>query len=78
MSTKNWKTEQPSYKLDYQMASPFEILEQISNSYRLKLPDSMKIHNVFSPDRLQKAANNPLPGQINLPQPPIVITEDQE
>jgi hypothetical protein len=67
VSTKNWKTEQPSYKLDHQMASPFEIVEQISNSYRLKLPDSMKIHNVFLPDQLQKAASDPLPGQINLP-----------
>jgi len=38
----------------------------------------MKIHNVFSPDQLQKATNNPLPGQINLPQPPIVINKDQE
>jgi hypothetical protein len=34
------------------MASPFEIVEQIGNLYRLKLPDSMKIYNVFSPDRL--------------------------
>ena len=66
MSTKNWKTEQPSYKLNYQMASPFEIIEQISNSYRLKLPDSIKIYNVFSPDQLQKATNNPLPWQIIL------------
>ncbi len=48
------------------MASPFEIIEQISNSYRLKLPDSIKIYNMFLLDQLQKAANNPLPGQINL------------
>ncbi len=60
------------------MTSPFEIIEQISNSYRLKLPDSMKIYNVFSPDQLQKATSNPLPGQINLLQLLIVITEDQE
>ena len=50
VTTRNWKTQRPSRKLDYQMAGPFEILEQVGNSYRLKLPDSMQIHDVFSPD----------------------------
>src|ERR1700721_1738779 len=46
--TKNWKTQRPSHKLDYQMARPFEILEKIGNSYKVKLLDTMKINDAFS------------------------------
>jgi hypothetical protein len=43
VSTKNWKTQRLSRKLDYQMAGPFEITRKIGNSYEVKLPDTMKI-----------------------------------
>jgi hypothetical protein len=60
------------------MAGPFRIRKQVGNSYEVELLDSMKIHLVFSPDRLRKAGTDPLPGQINDPQPLIVISSEEE
>jgi Chromo (CHRromatin Organisation MOdifier) domain len=60
------------------MAGPFEILEQVGHSFRLKLPETMQCDDVFSADKLRKAANDPLSGQINEPPPPVEITDDKE
>ena len=78
MSTKNWKTQRPSHKLDHQMAGPYTIAQQKGHSFKLQLPDIIRIHDVFSPDRLRKAADNPLPGQIPEPPPPIHIATEEE
>jgi hypothetical protein len=76
--TKNWKTQRPSKKLDYQMAGPFEIIRKIGNLYEVKLPDIIKIYNVFFPDRLRKAAEDLLLGQVNKLLLLIVITTEEE
>ena len=60
------------------MAGLYKILEKIGHSFKVKLPNSIKIHPIFSPDQLQKATNNPLPRQYNDPLPPIQITKDKE
>jgi hypothetical protein len=60
------------------MADSFEIIKEIGNSYEVKLFDTIKIHDVFSSDRLQKAAEDPLLGQVNKLLLLVVITTEEE
>ena len=78
LSTKNIKTEKPSKKLDHKMVGPFQIKALVGLSYRLDLPTSMRIHDVFHPSLLQKALEDPLPGQHNDPAPPIIVDDKEE
>ncbi|SPQ18667.1 7463b66d-3a16-4f9c-8422-7d3bc2e3325b [Thermothielavioides terrestris] len=73
-----WQTNRPSGKLDYPVAGPFPIVAKKGHSYKLKLPDTWKLHPVFTPDRLRKAPNNPLPGQELQPEPPIEVDGELE
>jgi transposase InsO family protein len=75
VTTKHWKTDRPSRKLASQMEGPFEILEQIGHSFRLKLPESWKVHPVFHAEKLRKDPASPLPGQENAEPMPIVLQD---
>jgi hypothetical protein len=75
---KNWRRERPSAKLDSQMEGPWPIIAQEGHSFRLGLPSSMKIHPVFSADRLRKAKDAPLPGQVAEKAEPIVVQDELE
>ena len=78
LSTRNIKTERPSKKLDYKMISPYKVKELIGSSYWLELPHTMKIHDIFHPNLLWKAATNPLPSQRNSPLPPTVVDDKKK
>ena len=78
VTTRNWRTDRPSRKLDHLWAGPYEVLERVGNAYKVDLPDSIRVHPIFSPNKLCKAATDPLPGQKNDPPPPIQVDGDDE
>ena len=67
LSTRNIITDRPSKKLDHKMLSFFEVIGNKGVSIELQLPQSMKIHNVFHPNLLQKASTDHLTNQVNEP-----------
>lgn len=77
LSHENVETDRPSRKLSHQQLGPYEIVEKIgSHAYRLKLPASMKIHNVFHVSLLQ--ATRPDDFGREPARPPPVVTPDHE
>ena len=78
LSTKNIQTERSSKKLDHKMIGPYRVEELIGSACRLKLPASMKIHDVFHTSLLRKTADDPLPGQVNEPSPPVIVDNKEE
>ena len=78
LSSRNISTERPSRKLDDKMLGPFRVSDKVGSSYRLELPSSMRIHDVFHPSLLRKAAIDPLPGQQTEPPRPVVVDDQEE
>jgi hypothetical protein len=57
------------------MAGPYKVIEKIGNSYRIELLETVKMHLIFSPDKLQKASDDPFPRQKNEPPLPIQVVK---
>lgn len=52
ITTRDWNLGRPSRKLGNQMAGPYKVVEKIGNAYRLLLPANLRVHPMFSPDKL--------------------------
>ena len=76
LSTRNITTDQPSKKLHHKMLGSFEVIGNKRVSVELQLPQSMKIHNVFHPNLLQKASTDALTNQVNEPPPSFIINNE--
>lgn len=76
LSSKNVQTQRPSQKLDHRRLGPFKVLQRISDAaYRLKLLDSMRIHDVFHVGLLSPARKDP---ERHFEEPPPVVVESGE
>ena len=60
------------------MAGLYKILDKVSNLYKVKLLETIKVHLVFSLDKLRKASKDPLQGQRNKPPLPIQVNSEDK
>jgi hypothetical protein len=80
LDTRNIKTRRPCKKFDWKNLR-FRVIRAVSPyAYKLELPDTMRIHDVFHTSLLRPAADptTALPGQINEPQPPVEVDGQNE
>lgn len=79
LSLENIKTKRPSKKLDIRRAGPYTIAAKVGpRAYRLDLPDSMRIHNVFHVSLIRPFAAPTIPGQSYDPPGPVETVDDDD
>jgi hypothetical protein len=75
----NIHSNRPSRKLDNKRYGPFEIEEKVGDrAYRLKLPETWAIHNVFHSILLTRTHTAEFDSQRKLMLPPPDIIEEEE
>jgi hypothetical protein len=78
LDSRNLKIRTPSKKLSPRRYGPFEVVKQVSPvAYQIKLPPSMKIHDVFHVDLLIPYHETEAYGKA-YPQPPPELIDGEE
>src|SRR2546429_6475915 len=76
---KNLKTKRPSKKLGHKMEGPFPIVKFIgTHAVKLKLPKTMKCHNVFHISLLEPYRGNALEERRPVRPEPIEVESEEE
>ncbi len=78
LNERNIVTARSFKKLDDKMLDSFINLNLIDSSYKLKLSESMHVHDVFHSDLLRSAVDDFLPGQKNEFSGSIMINDEDE
>ncbi|MBW0532319.1 hypothetical protein O181_072034, partial [Austropuccinia psidii MF-1] len=79
-ASKNIKTTRPTKKLSERWLGPFEVIKKIgSHAYHLKLPQQWKsVHPVFHVSLLEPVKQSTIPNSHQLPQPQVLVEEQEE
>lgn len=78
LNRKYLTTNRPAEKMDYRKLGPFEIIEKIGKrAYKLKLPHTFRIHNVFHVSLLEKFTGDNF-GRTPIPLPPVIVEGQEE
>ena len=78
-NTQNVTTQRPSHKLDHCRLGPYEILKVVSPyAYKLQFPAAVQYHPVQHVSLLDPFDDDPLPGQQNVPPPPVIVDDAEE
>ncbi len=78
LNGRNIITARSSKKLNDKMLGPFQITEPVDSFYKLKLSETMRIHDVFHSELLRSVVDDSLSGQKNEPSESIVINDEDE
>jgi len=78
LNERNIVTARSFKKLNDKMLDSFINLDLVDSLYKLKLSESMHVHDVFHSDLLRPAVDDLLPGQKNESSGSIVINDEDE
>jgi hypothetical protein len=81
LSTKNISTARPKAKWSDKWIGPYKVIKEAykhSDAYVLKLPKTVKMHNVFHTSLLIPYRQNTIPDRIQPPPPTVEIDGEQE
>jgi hypothetical protein len=79
LDARHIRTTRPSRKLDWKRLGPYTVKRKVSPyAYELDLPRGLRIHPVHHVSLLDPVAEDPLPGQVVTPPPPVEVGGDAE
>jgi len=78
LNERNIVTARLFKKLNDKMLDSFQITDSVDLFYKLKLSETMRIHDVFHSELLRPAVDDSLPDQKNEPSGSIVVNDEDE